>query len=154
MQAAWVGESVVPATEQELHVEGLVWGSFSPSDPATLADQLGQVRGFSQRSEVQRLGTNPKDEPSIAKEADEHAHVADEVRLIVEGEAVYDIRSVDGMRWLRVWLGAGDALVIPEKRYHRMLVPAKTAIRWLDVFGEKSGLLWLYRVSDEATRAV
>jgi 1,2-dihydroxy-3-keto-5-methylthiopentene dioxygenase len=154
MQAAWVGEKVVQATEDELRAEGLAWGFFAPTDPGPLADQLGDARGFNDRCDVKRAAANPKDEAENAKEADEHAHVADEVRLFLEGEVVYDIRAIDGARWLRVWLRAGEVLVIPERRYHRLLVPARRSLRYLEVYGDAASLLPLYRVSDEATRAI
>src|SRR5262249_17249124 len=129
MQAAWVGESVVPATEDDVRAEGIEWASFPPEEPTAVADQLGEARGINERNDVRRTGANPKDEAAIAKEADEHTHLADEVRLLVEGEVVYDIRSADGMRWLRLWLYPGDAIVVPARRYHRVLAPSRAGLR-------------------------
>ena len=101
-----------------------------------------------------RLSAGAKDESQIAKEGDEHAHVADEIRLVVEGQAVYDIRAKDGVRWLRLWVGPGDAIGIPQRAYHLMRVPEQTDLRYVEVFGSSAGLLPLYRVSGDSTRAV
>src|SRR5262245_25161573 len=147
MRAVWVTSAETPATEDDLRSEGVVWESFDIHAFETVAARLAAARRFAKRGEVARSGVNPKDESALAKEADEHAHTADEVRLITEGQAVYDLLALDNARWLRIWLSPGDAIVIPARRYHRMLAPPSSILRYVEVYGEQSGLLPLYRVS-------
>ena len=164
MRAAWVSPTEMAAGPEDLAAEGLVAETLVQGDSAAagrdpgaadaLAARHGAPRGFAQRKDVTRSGMNPKDESARAKEADEHTHVADEVRLVIDGMAVYDVLSVDGARWLRLWLSPGDAIVVPARRYHRLLCAPKAMLRYIEVFGEPAGLMPLYRVSDDATRAV
>ncbi|HEY4121544.1 MAG TPA: hypothetical protein VGM56_26950 [Byssovorax sp.] len=144
----------MPAGPEDLAAEGIVAETLDPTAADALAARHGAPRGFDQRKDVTRSGMSPRDESALAKEADEHTHVADEVRLVVDGMAVYDVLSIDGARWLRLWLSPGDAIVVPARRYHRLLCAPKAMLRYVEVFGEPAGLMPLYRVSDDATRAV
>jgi 1,2-dihydroxy-3-keto-5-methylthiopentene dioxygenase len=154
MRVAWVSPTEMPAGPEDLAAEGIVAETLDPTAADALAARHGAPRGFDQRKDVTRSGMSPRDESALAKEADEHTHVADEVRLVVDGMAVYDVLSIDGARWLRLWLSPGDAIVVPARRYHRLLCAPKAMLRYVEVFGEPAGLMPLYRVSDDATRAV
>jgi 1,2-dihydroxy-3-keto-5-methylthiopentene dioxygenase len=94
---------------------------------------------------------DPQCEAKVAREADEHAHMDDEVRLIVEGSGYYDVRARDE-RWLRVEVAAGDLLVVPARRYHRFMLGASGGVRFVQPFAERPGLIPLYRASDDETR--
>jgi 1,2-dihydroxy-3-keto-5-methylthiopentene dioxygenase len=154
MRAAWVGATETPAGPDDLRNEGIAFEIFEPQAVHATAKRFAQALGLPTLTEITRSGANPKDTSALVKESDEHAHVADEVRLVAEGEAVYDVLAHDGTRWLRIWLFPGDAVVIPARRYHRMLAPPMTVLRFVEIHGEPAGMLPLYRVSDEATRAV
>jgi 1,2-dihydroxy-3-keto-5-methylthiopentene dioxygenase len=154
MRAAWVGATEVPAGPDDLRSEGIAFEAFEPSAIEATSERFAQALGLPQRSQIVRSGGNPRDDAALAKEGDEHAHVADEVRLVAEGVVVYDVLAHDGSRWLRLWLGAGDAIVIPAKRYHRLLAPPMSTLRFVEIHGEPAGMMPLYRVSDDATRAV
>jgi 1,2-dihydroxy-3-keto-5-methylthiopentene dioxygenase len=154
MRAAWVGATEVPAGPDDLRSEGIAFEVFEPATIDATSERFAQALGLPQRTQVTRAGGNPRDDAALAKEGDEHAHVADEVRLVAEGVVVYDVLSHDGARWLRLWLGAGDAIVIPAKRYHRLLAPPMSTLRFVEIYGEPAGMMPLYRASDDATRAV
>jgi len=68
----------------------------------------------------------------------EHSHSEDEVRYVLEGEGIFDIRSKDDC-WMRVTVSAGDLIIVPKGRNHRFQVlgPIKT----LRLFKDQTG--WL-----------
>src|SRR4051812_1349402 len=105
MRAAWVTATETPAGPDDLRQEGIAFDIFEPATVHETAERFAQALGLPKRTEITRTGGNPRDDSAMAKEADEHAHVADEVRLVAEGEAVYDVLAHDGSRWLRLWLG-------------------------------------------------
>ena len=76
-----------------------------------------------------------------------------EVRLFVEGQGCYDVRCMND-EWLRIWVGAGDLIAVPARRYHRFMASKAGAIRYLQPYGGRHLLMQLYRVSDDRTRAM
>ncbi len=152
MRAVWMIPSERSCSPEELQAEGILAESFDPRVPAPLSERLRAERAWSKQDDVRLSVTNPRDEAVIAREIDEHLHLVDEVRLFLEGEAVYDVRARDE-RWLRIWVGPGDAVVIPQRRYHRFLPGAQTLLRYLQVYADRSSIAPLYRASGETTRA-
>ncbi len=63
----------------------------------------------------------------------EHHHATDEVRWVLDGTGVFDIRSLDD-KWIRIRVVAGDFLVLPAKRWHLFLLDRK--IRVTRLFGQ------------------
>ncbi|MDI1483963.1 hypothetical protein [Polyangium sp. y55x31] len=152
MRAVWMSPSERVCSPEELWAEGILAESFDPQSMQPLLDRIRTERDFGKQDDVRLSVANPRDEATIAREIDEHLHLIAEVRLFLEGEGVYDVRAKDE-RWIRIWVGPGDALVIPEKRYHRFLPGAQTVLRYLQPYAERGGLSPLYRASSEDTRA-
>ena len=138
---------------EALRGEGIGAEPFDPGRAHELTGRLKTERGWQGEERVQLSQTLPTLEAMVAKEADEHAHTADEVRLIVQGEGVYDVRARDE-RWIRIWVAAGDLVTIPAKRYHRFLLGQHVGIEYVHIFEDKAALLSLFRVSQDDTRAV
>ncbi|WP_437484555.1 hypothetical protein WME75_45115 [Sorangium sp. So ce1014] len=145
-------EGEIEYTEAELLAEGIGCGAFDPGAAALVLQHIHAERGWTDHEEVRRDTSNPRDEAESAREADEHCHLGDEVRLFVEGHGLYDIRCMDD-EWLRIWVGAGDLVVVPARRYHRFVASKVAALRYLQPFGGRHLLMQLYRVSDDRTRA-
>lgn len=141
----------VACSNDELRAEGIEFGVFDPVKAVDTAMKIKRERGLEQHDEVRLTPDDPRDEAKIAREGDEHAHMEDEVRLLVEGEAVYDVRARDE-RWLRVRVEPGDLVVIPSHRYHRFLLGGGGPVRFVQPFAERPGLIPLYRASDDETR--
>ncbi|WP_245678292.1 hypothetical protein [Chondromyces crocatus] len=119
---------------------------------ASMVQRVLTARAWMEVEQVRRSAARLQDEVEIVREADEHCHLEDEVRLFSGGEALYDIRT-RGEQWLRVFVGPGDLVVIPARRYHRFLVGQASELAYLQPFGNRPSLIQLYRVSDDATRA-
>src|SRR5262249_5344031 len=120
MRAVWMSPSERECSPDDLRTEGILAEVFDARAPAPLGERLRGERGWSKQDDVRLSAMNPKDDAAIAREIDEHLHLVEEVRLFLEGEAVYDVRARDE-RWVRIWVAMGDAIVIPARRYHRFL---------------------------------
>jgi 1,2-dihydroxy-3-keto-5-methylthiopentene dioxygenase len=151
MRAIWISPSERACSAEDLRAEGIVAETFDPLAHAAVAQTIRDQRNWNRQDEVRLSVSNPRDEALIAREVDEHLHVIDEVRLFLEGEGVYDVRSRDE-RWIRIWVSAGDMVVIPGERYHRFLPGANVQLRYLQIYSDRRALTPMYRVSSEETR--
>jgi 1,2-dihydroxy-3-keto-5-methylthiopentene dioxygenase len=139
-------------TDQDLSAEGIRCEAFDTAAVEHLVERLLSDRGWTEVEHVRRSATKPQDEAEIVKEADEHCHLEDEVRLLLEGQGLYDIRAHDE-QWLRIWVRPGDLVVVPARRYHRFLVGHAATLYYVQPYASRSDLLHLYRVSEDTTRA-
>ncbi len=153
MRAFWMEPSEVECSVAELTAEGILSESCDVRQIGEYAARLKADRQLAHEEQVQLSAMTPKLEAVIAKEGDEHTHVADEIRFFTSGDGVYDVRARDE-RWIRIWIAAGDVLVIPAKRYHRFLLGQHASIQYVTLFADRSVLLPLFRQSADETRAV
>jgi 1,2-dihydroxy-3-keto-5-methylthiopentene dioxygenase len=107
-------------------------------------DQLKAERGYVEQDIVELDPDTPHLAALCAKFIDEHLHTDDEVRYVLEGEGIFDIRSVED-RWMRVTVEKGDLIVVPADRYHRFLLTEKQHIRCVRLFKDASGWVPQYR---------
>ena len=133
-------------TEADLAAAGVHYQHLS-TDPARYEPALATLcaqRGYVARDEV-ALGAQTPNLPAIlARFQDEHLHTDDEVRFVLSGAGIFDIRSVDD-RWMRVVVEAGDLLVVPKNLYHRFLLTDAQQIRCVRLFQDQSGWVPHYR---------
>ena len=115
-----------------------------PADFQPMLDKLKRDRGYVEQDIVELQPTTPNLEGICAKFIDEHLHTDDEVRYVLEGEGIFDIRSADD-RWMRVTVEQGDLIVVPADRYHRFQLTDKKHIRCVRLFKDASGWVPVYR---------
>jgi 1,2-dihydroxy-3-keto-5-methylthiopentene dioxygenase len=130
----------------ELHRAG-VFHERLPLDPKAFQptlDVLKAERGYVEQDIVELKPDTPNLEGICAKFIDEHLHTDDEVRYVLEGEGIFDIRSADD-RWMRVTVEQGDLIVVPADRYHRFQLTDKKQIRCVRLFKDASGWVPVYR---------
>ena len=84
----------------------------------------------------------------LAKFDKEHLHTEDEVRFVLDGRGIFDIRARDE-RWMRVVVEAGDLIVVPKDRYHRFELTAEKSIRCVRLFQDPAGWTPHYRAADD-----
>ncbi len=143
MRATWMddGTTIDPKT---LAAEGGINGQL-PLDAAgyqPTMDELKEERGYIEQDTVELRPDNPNLEAICQKFDDEHLHDEDEVRFVLEGEGIFDIRSTAD-RWMRVVVEAGDLIV--EVAQEPVATPAEVAekVEVLTTGGRKTALLLL-----------
>lgn len=107
-------------------------------------DRLKQSEGYVTQDQVELTPETPGLTQICKKFDAEHYHDEDEVRFVLEGEAIFDIRSRDD-RWMRVKVERGDLIVVPARRYHRFELTEANNIRCVRLFQDQSGWVPHYR---------
>lgn len=122
-----------------VHTETVAVGAHDP----VIAELMARG-GYLERDEIELSPSTPGLAEICAKFDREHRHDEDEVRLVLEGEGIFDIRSRDD-RWMRVVVGPGDLIVVPRDRHHRFLLTERRAIRCVRLFQDRKGWVPHYR---------
>lgn len=153
MKLAWLdAHDGPPCTEADLAGAGVVYRYLS-TDPAIYEPALFDLRerrGYVARDEV-ALATDTPDLDTITRKfIDEHLHTDDEVRFVLSGAGIFDIRSADD-RWMRVEVEPGDLIVVPANRHHRFLLTDARNIRCVRLFKDRSGWAPIYRARESAS---
>ncbi len=146
MHAHWIeDEATIDAAT--LAAEGVHYQALDASAPAAFQgplDALKTEHRYVHQDEVSLSPDTPNLEAICAKFVDEHLHTEDEVRFVLEGAGVFDIRSRDD-RWMRVTVEPGDLIVVPKDRYHRFFLTDAKRIRCVRLFQDTSGWTPVYR---------
>ena len=149
MKAHWLdGDGTTAITAQQLNAQGVYYAALD-TDPARYqppVDELKAARGYVAQDVIALEPTTPNLDAICAKFVDEHYHDDDEVRFVLEGEGIFDIRSRDD-RWMRVFVEQGDLIVVPKDRHHRFLLTEKKTIRCVRLFRDQSGWVPHYRAA-------
>jgi 1,2-dihydroxy-3-keto-5-methylthiopentene dioxygenase len=117
------------------------------TDPARYRAPIDRVkteRGYVEEDVIELRPDTPNLDAICAKFLDEHFHDDDEVRFVLEGEGIFDIRSNDD-QWMRVQVERGDLIVVPKDRHHRFLLTDRKHIRCVRLFKDTSGWVPHYR---------
>lgn len=148
MQANWLTDDQLGAAidVETLRNQGVLY-ELMDTDAETFQPGLDAVkgeRGYIEQDEVALRPDNPNLAEICAKFDREHYHDEDEVRFVLEGEGIFDIRSEDD-RWMRIVVREGDFIVVPAKRHHRFMLTAAKNIRCVRLFRDTSGWVPHYR---------
>ncbi|MSP74226.1 MAG: cupin domain-containing protein [Myxococcales bacterium] len=133
-------------TASDLAAQGVYFQQL-PLDPERYQGPLDEVKadnGYIEQDIVALDPHTPNLEAICAKFIDEHTHDDDEVRFVLEGAGIFDIRSTDD-RWMRVQVDAGDLIVVPKGRNHRFLLTEARSIRCVRLFKDAAGWVPIYR---------
>ena len=147
MKATWIDDGTEIARET-LAAEGVLYDCL-PTEPAgyqPTMDVLKTERGYIEQDIVELSPATPSLDAICAKFDGEHLHDEDEVRFVLEGEGVFDIRSGDD-RWMRVFVEKGDLIVVPAQRWHRFELTELRTIRCVRLFQDTSGWVPHYRAA-------
>jgi 1,2-dihydroxy-3-keto-5-methylthiopentene dioxygenase len=147
MRAHWLDEGEShPIMEETLGAHGIVCESL-PLEKTTYdaaLDAYQQDRGYGTRDEIALTPATENLDAICAKFLDEHHHEDDEVRFVLEGEGLFDIRSNDD-RWMRVRVGPGDLIIVPAGKHHRFMLTDLKTIRCVRLFQDPAGWAPVYR---------
>ena len=139
-------ESGRPLNANELQREGVYYRALSVENEAyqPALDELKASEGYVTQDQIELRPDTPGLAEICKKFDAEHYHDEDEVRLVLEGEAIFDIRSRDD-RWMRIKVEQGDLIVVPARRFHRFELTGMHNIRCVRLFQDQSGWVPHYR---------
>ena len=146
MHAHYLDAEETPLDAAALAAEGVL-NRRLPLEPGAFQaplDALKAAGGYTTQDEVALGPQTPNLEAICAKFVGEHRHDEDEVRFVLEGEGVFEIRASDE-RWMRVTVTPGDLIVVPKDRYHRFFLTDARAIRCVRLFQDAAGWVPHYR---------
>jgi len=148
MKATWDDANGETLSREELENEGVLNQrlALEAADYQPSLDTLKTTNNYVEQDQVELLPDNPKLEEICAKFTDEHSHDDDEVRFVLEGEGIFDIRSRTD-RWMHVHVEAGDLIVVPAGRFHRFFLGETKTIRCVRLFKDAEG--WVPRYRDQ-----
>jgi 1,2-dihydroxy-3-keto-5-methylthiopentene dioxygenase len=127
-----------------LRAEGVLYERLGVEGFQAPLDTLKRDRGYVEQDMVELRPTTPNLDAICAKFIDEHLHDDDEVRYILEGEGIFDVRSRSD-RYMRIVVEVADLIVVPAERYHRFLLTGTRTIRAVRLFKDPSGWVPRYR---------
>jgi 1,2-dihydroxy-3-keto-5-methylthiopentene dioxygenase len=118
-----------------------------PDDAAArdaLIDSIKRDHGYVDQDFIELAPSTPNLEAICAKFDREHLHTEDEVRYVVAGEGIFDVRD-ENDRWIRIEVAEGDLIVIPARTHHRFFLTDRKQIRCMRLFANHDGWSPLYR---------
>lgn len=146
MRAYPLGDPARAIRPDDLAKQGVLSWSVS-ADEAERTEAIERIkreRGYVDQDFVALAPDTPNLETICAKFDKEHFHTEDEVRFVVEGDGIFDVR--DGAdRWIRIEVAEGDIIVIPARKYHRFFLTESKRIRCMRLFANHDGWAPLYR---------
>jgi 1,2-dihydroxy-3-keto-5-methylthiopentene dioxygenase len=145
MRAHWLEQNGSIGVD-ELGKQGVYYAKLSTDEAAYQQpiDEIKSSRGYIEQDIVELAPSTPNLDAICAKFIDEHHHDEDEVRFVLQGEGIFDIRSRED-RWMRVVVEQGDLIVVPKDRHHRFMLTETKTIRCVRLFRDKSGWVPHYR---------
>ena len=146
MKLTWLDAPESTVDRAELAKIGVLHEQLEvdPVDYQPTMDRLKSDRGYVTQDIIELRPDTPNLDGLCAKFKDEHLHTDDEVRFVLEGEGIFDLRS-DGDRWIRAEVERGDLLVVPAGLYHRFFLTDRRQIRCVRLFKDSSGWTPIYR---------
>ena len=145
MKAHWLDtDASIPV--ETLHAEGIYCAQHDVDEASyrSSIDELKERNHYIEEDIVALTPETPGLDALCEKFLGEHLHDEDEVRFVLEGEGVFDIRSRDD-RYMRVAVERRDLIVVPAKRYHRFMLTDCKTIRCVRLFKDKAGWVPHYR---------
>lgn len=107
-------------------------GITSPEDDNLM--KIRQDRGYTYTDMVFVTPAKlPDYENKIKSFYREHIHYDEEIRYCVDGSGYFDVRD-ENNDWIRISVGPGDMIILPEGIYHRFTNDSKDYMQALRLF--------------------
>lgn len=143
MKATWL-DTKQTISSSELSAQGVIYEKLSTANYQADLDRIKKEWKYSSQDIVELNPAMPNLETICAKFDKEHLHTDDEVRFVLQGEGVFDIRSKED-RWMSIFVEAGDFILVPENRQHLFYLTDKKNIRCVRLFKDNPSWTPVYR---------
>jgi 1,2-dihydroxy-3-keto-5-methylthiopentene dioxygenase len=114
-------------------------------DAEATIEGIKREQGYVDQDVVELSPSTENLDAICAKFDKEHYHTEDEVRFVLEGDGIFDVRD-EGDAWIRIEVTKGDIISIPARKYHRFYLTDQKHIRCMRLFANHDGWAPLYRV--------
>ena len=145
MKAIWLdtNQSISPA---ELNAQGVTYEQFETNETAYKGplEKLMKERGYVTMDQVKMWPDMPNFDALFQKFVGEHLHTDDEVRFVLAGAGVFEIRG-DQDRWMKVTVEPSDFILVPANRFHSFYLTEEKNIHCVRLFKDQTGWTPLYR---------
>jgi len=84
-------------------------------------------------------GVTPRLPEKIQEWYQPHAHKFEESRLVLEGQAYYDVEDFRTERWFRILIERGDFIVIPPGCFHRFTTDTTNHVKMRRFYQSNEG---------------
>lgn len=145
MKAYWLGaQECIDLSLKDLSSNGIFYLHQPVDRHRDVLDALKSDRGYVAEDVVELNAETPDLEKLLYKFSAEHLHSDEEVRYVLEGSGVFDIRSNDDC-WMRIAVSPGDLIIVPAGRYHRFTLTEERCIKAIRLFKDQAGWVPEYR---------
>jgi len=117
----------VMTSEQLRNEIGVLYKFIDPTNLQTRDEELNKLRaerGYKNYDEIKISRQAPEIEKKLEIFFTEHLHEDEEIRYILEGDGVFDIRDKSD-QWIRIEVEKGDLIIVPAGLYHRFTLPSE-----------------------------
>lgn len=125
---------------EALAKEGVLYWQL-PTDEAEWTAPLQQLRddrGYVEMDQIHLGADTPNLDALCDKFFAEHHHSDEEIRFVVAGSGIFDLRDKDD-RWMRVHLVPGDLIIVPAGKHHRFTLDTDRTITCKRLFRDTNG---------------
>ena len=127
-------------SQDDLAREGILYWLLPTTEPEYLAplEEIRAARGYVSMDQVHLGDTTPDLDALLTKFFAEHLHTDEEIRFVVQGAGVFDLRDRQD-RWMRVQVTPGDLIIVPANKYHRFALDSQKTITCKRLFQDNAG---------------
>lgn len=140
MRAYFLEAPQRPIAAAELASQGILYWQL-PTDEGQWAQPLQAIRdarGYIEMDQIHLDPQTPDLDVLCARFFAEHLHSDEEIRFVVAGSGIFDLRDDDDA-WMRVHVDAGDLIIVPADRYHRFALDEARTITCKRLFQDTAG---------------
>lgn len=146
MQAYFLDTPQEAIGATKLYSEGIYYAQL-PTDERSYQTPLAEIcrqRGYTSQDQVHLSPSTPNLDGLLEKFFKEHLHTDEEIRFVLEGEGIFDLRDCED-RWMRVHVAPGDLIIVPPNKYHRFALTDAMLITCKRLFQNTDGWVAINR---------